>query len=245
MPVDDQRAIAFLVGPEARREALQRRAVELVSTWAAGPTRRLPDGGRARCLVRVDGGPLAGTHFHELCPDLAPWDVALDVWAPSSDTLPVEWFRDLAGELGELIDLTRSSVMAGPQWRARKPPAALGLSFCVTRRPDLTHDAFVDHWRNEHAMLPLPMLRTFCQFYVDATRSAELAELAGLPAGTYDGIAEPTYRDVDEFRELTLDERVRVGARADELDFIDHTRSAATLFHPLWQTPRPVNRPTP
>jgi hypothetical protein len=239
MPVDDQRAIALLVGPDAKREALQNRAVELISAWATGASRPLPDEGRARCLVRVDGGPLAGTHFDELCPDLAPWDVALDVWAPTVEALPVEWFRDLAGDLGDLIDPSRSSVLAGPQWRARKPPAELGLTFCVTRRADLTHDEFVDHWRNKHAMIPLPMLKTFCQFYVDAERSAELAELAGLPAGTYDGISEPTYRDVDHFRELTLDERVRVGARADELNFIDHTRSAAALFRPLWPTPAP------
>jgi hypothetical protein len=239
MPVDDHRAIALLVGPDAKRQALQHRAVELISTWAGGTSRLLPDEGRARCLVRVDGGPLAGTHFDELCPDLAPWDVALDVWAPTAEALPVEWFRDLAGDLGDLIDPTRSSVMAGPQWRARKPPAPLGLTFCVTRRSGLTHDEYVDYWRNKHAMIPLPMLKTFCQFYVDADRSADLAELAGLPAGTYDGISEPTYRDVEHFRELTLDERVRVGARADELNFIDHTRSAATLFRPLWPTPTP------
>lgn len=239
MPVDDQRAIALLVGPDAKRQALQHRAVELISTWATATSRPLPDEGQARCLVRVDGRPLAGTHFDELCPDLAPWDVALDVWAPTVETLPVEWFRDLAGDLGDLIDPTRSSVMAGPEWRARKPPAPLGLTFCVTRRSDLTHDEYVDHWRNKHAMIPLPMLKTFCQFYVDASRSADLAELAGLPAGTYDGISEPTYRDVEHFRELTLDERVRIGARADELNFIDHARSAATLFRALWPTPAP------
>jgi hypothetical protein len=79
-------------------------------------------------------------------------------------------------------------------------------------------------------MLPLPMLRTFCQFYVDADLSEALATVSGLPAGTYDGISEPTYRDADHFRELTLDERVRVGARDDELEFIDHSRSAAALF---------------
>lgn len=236
MPVDDQRAIALLVGPDAKHEALQRHAVDLISGWARGS---LPDEGRARCLVRVDGAPLAGTHFDELVPDLAPWDVALDVWAPTPEALPTEWFRDLAGDLGDLIDTSRSSVMTGPQWRARKPPAPLGLTFCVTRKSDLTHDEYVDYWRNKHAMIPLPMLKTFCQFYVDADRSAALAEVAGLPAGTYDGISEPTYRDVDHFRELTLDERVRVGARADELNFIDHTRSAATLFRTAWQTPEP------
>jgi hypothetical protein len=92
-------------------------------------------------------------------------------------------------------------------------------------------------------MIPLPMLKTFCQFYVDPERSAALAELAGLPAGTYDGISEPTYWDEDHFRELTLDERVRVGAREDEFNFIDHSRSGAALFRAAWQTPEPLESP--
>jgi EthD domain len=226
MPMEDQRAMALLVARPGQGGALRRRGVDLVAAWSDA----VPHGGRARCLVRVDGGLLAGTHFEELCADLAPWDVALDVWAPDTDHLPVGGFRGLAKQLGDVVDPDRSSVLAGPQWRARQEPAPLGLTFCITRRPDLDHDGFVSYWRNEHAMLPFPRLETFCQFYVDADRSAALADLAEMPPGTYDGISEPTYRDESHFRTITLDDRVRVGARADELNFIDHSRSAATVF---------------
>ncbi|HEY8548225.1 MAG TPA: EthD domain-containing protein [Acidimicrobiales bacterium] len=219
MPVEDHRAIALLKGGEG----LEQRAREIVRGWPVPPE------GRVRCLRRDDGTPFAGTHFEELCPDLEPWDVALDVWAPDPATAAAP-LRGLRDRLGDTVDADHSQVLAGPQWRARKPPTAYGLTFCVTRKADLDHRGFVDYWRHNHAMIPLPMLRTFCQFYVDADRSAELAASAGLPAGTYDGISEPTYSDADHFRELTLDERVRVGARADEFNFIDHTRSAAALF---------------
>jgi hypothetical protein len=231
MPTEDHRAMALLAAAPGRRDGLHQRAVELASTWADA----VPDGGRARCLVRVDGAPFAGTHFAELCPDLEPWDVALDVWAPDPDGLGTERFDGLAGTLDGLVDPTRSSVVAGPQWRARQPPAPLGLAFCVTRRAGMDHDGFVRYWRNEHAMLPFPRLETFCQLYVDAGRSAALAERAGLPAGTYDGVSEPTYADEEHFRALSLDDRVRVGARADEMNFIDHSRSAAVLFRAAWQ----------
>jgi len=217
MPVEDHRAIALLVGGDD----LEARALDVLSTWA------VPAEGRVRCLVRTDGAPFAGSHFEELCPDLEPWDVALDIWSPAPDLTP---FRGLREQLGDAVDPDRSSVMAGPQWRARKPPTDYGLTFCVTRKADLDHQAYVRYWRHDHAMIPLPMLRTFCQFYVDADLSAALGATAGLPAGTYDGISEPTYRDADHFRELTLDPRVRVGAREDEFNFIDHSRSAAALF---------------
>lgn len=219
MPVEDHRAIALLVGGGE----LQRRALDVLAGWD------VPEDGRVRCLVRDDGAPFAGTHFEELCPDLAPWDVALDIWAPTPEATTAP-FAGLREQLGDAVDPDRSTVLAGPQWRARKPPTDYGLTFCVTRKADLDHQGFVDYWRNDHAMIPLPMLKTFCQFYVDADRSSALAADAGLPAGTLDGISEPTYRDVDHFRELTLDPRVRVGARDDEFNFIDHSRSAAALF---------------
>jgi EthD domain len=219
MPVEDHRAIALLVGGDD----LQQRALDVLATWSP------PDEGRVRCLVRVDGAPFAGTHFEELCPDLEPWDVALDVWGPTAEATTTP-FAGLREQLGDAVDARRSTVLAGPQWRARKPPTDFGLTFCVTRKADLDHRGFVDYWRNDHAMIPLPMLRTFCQFYVDADRSSALGASAQLPAGTLDGISEPTYRDEDHFRELTLDPRVRVGARDDELNFIDHSRSAAALF---------------
>lgn len=238
MPAEDHRAMALLVAAPGREDRLREKAVELAAGWGEA----VPDAGRARCLVRVDGEPFAGTHFEELCPDLEPWDVALDVWAPDPEALRVERFRDLGDRLGDVADPTRSSVLAGPQWRARQPPAPLGLAFCITRKPDLDHDGFVRYWRNEHAMLPFPRLDTFCQFYVDADRSAALSQLAGLPAGTYDGISEPTYQDEEHFRALSLDDRVLVGARADELNFIDHSRSAAVLFRAAWQAPTPDDR---
>src|SRR5688500_16521465 len=126
MPVEDHRVIALLRRGGAGE--LEERAAAVVGSWA------VPAGGRARVLVRDDGAPLAGTHFAELCPDLEPWDVAVDVWSPAPDLTP---FRDLRTALGDSIDPTTSRVLAGPQWRARKPPTDYGLTFCVTRRADL------------------------------------------------------------------------------------------------------------
>jgi hypothetical protein len=234
MPQDDHRAIALVQlpngdAPTGVGEALDERARALAD--AAG------DGVHVRCLERVSDEPLAGTHFREVLTDFAPWDFAVDLWAPAPDAPAFAAFSAIARSLPDVTGDGAWSVLQGPQWRASKPPAPLGLAFCLVRTRALDHAAFVSYWRTEHAMLPLPTLSTFCLFAADPAASADLAARCGLPAGRFDGISEPSYRDVAHLREVSLDDRIRIGARDDERNFIDHSASAIALFRTRWATP--------
>lgn len=233
MPRDDHRAIALLRLPPGASSSrvgdeLDRRARDLAH--AVEPTVHV------RCLERVADAPLEGTHFREVLTDFSPWDFAIDVWAPEPDAPAFAAFAEMARSLREVAD-GAWSVLRGPQWRASKPPAPLGLAFCLARAPHLDHAGFVAYWRTQHAMLPLPTLSTFCLFATDPAATAELAGQCGLPAARFDGISEPSYRDVAHLREVSLDDRIRIGAREDERNFIDHAASAIALFRTRWCTP--------
>jgi EthD domain len=233
MPQDDHRAIALVrLAPGATSsragEALDERARDLARV--TGPDTHV------RCVERISDAPLDGTHFREVLSDFSPWDLAIDVWAPEPDAPAFASFAEVARSLPDVAG-GAWSVLRGPQWRASKPPAPLGLAFCLVRKPGLDHAAFVSYWRTEHAMLPLPTLSTFCLFAADPVASAELAARCGLAAGRYDGISEPSYRDVAHLREVSLDPRIRIGARDDERNFVDHATSGIALFRTRWTTP--------
>lgn len=108
--------------------------------------------------------------------------------------------RDVAGFLAgsDAYDCTehvRKGVEADPVERPA-PPATPGakLVLCLKRRPDLSHDAFVDHWLGTHAKLVLEhgeRVRKYVQNVVDA----RLAE-GGV---AYDGFAELHFASEDDF----------------------------------------------
>jgi|GEM_PF-4764283 len=227
MPTDDYRTTAALSAQPGRRAELEELLAQRLAAFMATPNPVT----RARALRRVDG-EFEGTHFEELCGDrLEPFDVVIDVWTPDGKGVE-ELFADLGGAVDGLATTEGSFVAAGPQWRASKPPAPLIMQFCISGRPDMTHEQCIAYWRNNHAYIPLPTLGTFCQFYAEPGDSEALSSSAGLPAGSYDGISEPSYRDLEHFREITLDPRIRVGAREDEFNFLDHSRCSAVLLRP-------------
>jgi hypothetical protein len=242
MPQDDHRAIALVrlppgagpgpgagAGAAAVGDALDERARALAHE--VGPRVHV------RSIERVADAPLDGTHVREVLTDFSPWDLAIVVWEPEADAPALTAFAELARSLPDVASAGAWSVLQGPQWRASKPPAPLGLAFCLVRAPRLDHAAFVSYWRTEHAMLPLPTLSTFCLFAADPVATAELAARCALPPGRFDGISEPSYRDVAHLREVSLDDRIRIGARDDERNFIDHPASAVALFRTRWSTP--------
>jgi uncharacterized protein (TIGR02118 family) len=64
----------------------------------------------------------------------------------------------------------------------------------LTRKPDLSHDEFVKHWRDVHGPLAhgIPGLRRYVQSHITGTRTrADIAELDI----DIDGIAELWYDD--------------------------------------------------
>ena len=112
------------------------------------------------------------------------------------------------------------------------------LTFCLTRRPDLTPEEFYRYWREEHG----PLVRDRAEVLgvrkyqqVHTLAEPELHEAlqrrnGGAPA-PFDGIAEVWVDDVETFRGGTGTPESRQAARElleDEARFIDLPAS------PMW-----------
>jgi len=94
------------------------------------------------------------------------------------------------------------------------PAAAVKSVEFVTRRPDLSVEAFQRHWRDVHGPIAaaIPVLRRYVQ-------SHTLAETYARRPPQYDGIAVTWFDSTDAMRHsATTDEYART--RADEANFI-------------------------
>ena len=110
------------------------------------------------------------------------------------------------------------------------------LTFCLTRLPQLSREAFQDYWFNTHAPLvksvgELLGVRRYVQMHSlpDAVSEPLRASRGGPPA--YDGVAELWYDSLEDLG-VRLQDPVAQAAAAllleDEKKFIDLSRS------PLW-----------
>ncbi len=63
----------------------------------------------------------------------------------------------------------------------------------LVRRPDLTHEEFLEHWRDRHG----PLIRDTPELARHLVRYEQHARLPGARGGTpgYDGVAVQVYRD--------------------------------------------------
>jgi hypothetical protein len=110
------------------------------------------------------------------------------------------------------------------------------LTFCLTRLPHLTLEAFLDYWRGTHAPLvasvrePLRILRYVQSHSLPPETSEGIRRSRGAPAG-FDGVAELWWDSFDDMQMSARDpDAVRAGRilLEDECRFIDLSRS------PMW-----------
>jgi uncharacterized protein (TIGR02118 family) len=107
------------------------------------------------------------------------------------------------------------------------------LIFCLMRRAELTHDAFIEYWYQRHA----PLVREHAKAvgilkYVQSQGVIHpvndlLARSRGSPAG-YDGVAEIYYQSNEALAQAMFDRAARTAGIAlleDEKHFIDLARS--------------------
>lgn len=95
------------------------------------------------------------------------------------------------------------------------------LIYCIARKPELSVEEFQRYWRETHAPIAarIPGVRRYVQCHA-------LPELYGGPmAPAYDGAAEVWFDSHAAFMSAAGSPEV-AAARADELHFIDHSRSA-------------------
>jgi uncharacterized protein (TIGR02118 family) len=111
------------------------------------------------------------------------------------------------------------------------------LTFCLRRRPDLTKDAFLRYWREEHAARVRPRMavlgmRRYVQLRaLDGPLAEAIARSRGGPE-PFDGVAEIWFDDVDSLARHGGTEAGKAAAKElfkDEQSFIDLKSSVIFL----------------
>lgn len=115
------------------------------------------------------------------------------------------------------------------------------ITFCLTKRGDLTLEEFQDYWLNKHAPLVKSVahdlrIKKYVQLHTrewpenDAARASRAGSLEAAPA-IYDGVAELWWDSLEDLRAATETDEGRAAGRLlleDEAKFIDFALS------PLW-----------
>lgn len=95
------------------------------------------------------------------------------------------------------------------------------FTILLRRRPELSHEQFVDYHRNQHAplFLSVPVVQENVRRYVQQHRVD--AVLPGLPPTTIDGISEIWFDDVDSVTAVFTARTYLETIRPDEAKFLD------------------------
>lgn len=132
--------------------------------------------------------------------------------------------------------MRRAAPLSGAAMAGQTGGAMIKLTFCLTRLPHLSREAFQAHWFDVHGPLVASVAETLMIRRYVQTHSRPAAVSAPLRASReappeYDGVAELWYDDLDAL--ITNGQRPEARAAAalllaDERRFIDLSRS------PLW-----------
>lgn len=107
------------------------------------------------------------------------------------------------------------------------------IAFCLRRRAELTHEAFLDYWQNTHGPLVQQhkaalRITRYIQFQGDiGAMTSKLIAFRGSPE-PYDGIAEIWYESRSALETLGQDPAARAASRLlreDEKRFVDLANS--------------------
>jgi uncharacterized protein (TIGR02118 family) len=75
----------------------------------------------------------------------------------------------------------------------------LKVDILVYRRPDLTHEQFVQHWQDIHAQLfsSQPVVKQYVRRYIQSRTIPNLPN--GVKVADYDGVAQLWFDDIEAF----------------------------------------------
>lgn len=108
------------------------------------------------------------------------------------------------------------------------------LSILLTRRPDLSHEQFVDYWTNKHTPLigSVPGGEVPVRRYVQLLPTGD--EIAGVTTAAADGVAELWVDDIADAANWFTSETYTTIIAADEENFLDRSK---TRFFYATETP--------
>jgi hypothetical protein len=238
-------ALLLRAGPTSDITAFERAVVDAGRRLSAD----LGSGATVRCAVsaahHLDRAATLASHLeplerilaHGLPPIEQPveatsYDATLVVRLPDrTDPDPLsDAAQQAVGDLGELVDGTRSALVAGTEHVVIAGAGAFEMYYGIARRADLGHEQFSDYWRNaftQQHSLHTPGKAGYHQLHADLELTARLARATGLTGGDFDGLAIEWFPDVDAFLLADAHGRAQSGAGAAFMDGERHMNDFA------------------
>jgi uncharacterized protein (TIGR02118 family) len=146
---------------------------------------------------------------------------------------PEKVYEDAA----RFMDVDKIVVLSGVENIVQWGPARIDLKnilralWVVTRKPDMSLQAFQDHWRHTHAPLVprTPSLVRYIQYHISEQRCG-----AGMPQ--FDGVAELSWNNLTEYRESWQSYQIEHEQFPDMPNFLDLTRITGGFFQEIWRS---------
>jgi uncharacterized protein (TIGR02118 family) len=168
------------------------------------------------------------------------FDGVVEAWDKAQDAADLQ--RALSSpekiyeESARFMDLDHIVVLSGVENIVQWGPAHIDLKnilralWVVTRKPDMSLEAFQDHWRHTHAPLVprTPSLVRYIQYHVSEQRCG-----AGIPQ--FDGVAELAWNNLAEYRESWQSYQIQHEQFQDMPNFLDLTRITGGFFQEIWR----------
>lgn len=140
-------------------------------------------------------------------------------------------------ESARFMDLDHIVVLSGVENIVQWGPARIDLGkilralWVVTRKPDMSLEAFQAHWRHKHAPLVprTPSLVRYIQYHVSERRCG-----AGMPE--FDGVAELSWNNLEEYTESWQSNQMQHEQFPDMPNFLDLSRITGGFFREIWRS---------
>ncbi len=194
---------------------------------------QLPAGCGLRMATRLADDPIIDTPHGRAVADGPSFDAALSVGGNGLDHADLaEAVADIGDRFGDLLALDRCAALAGELHVFVPGVGPIFGIMAFRRRPDLTHDQFIEYWLNQHRPLVLGTAPAngYRQFHADPDASARAAVAAGVGLADFDGAAEGRYTDTSTFSAFIAQSEVSELALGDERNFVDHGHTALGLY---------------
>jgi hypothetical protein len=170
---------------------------------------------------------------------LGGFDLALSLTVPEApvlETILVDELAALGGHLGDGLDAERSAVAVGQVHSIKDGHAAVHLLYGMRRRAGVTHEAFSEHWLEQHSKVAVhtPGLVGYHQLHVDPVRTGRATEAAGFGVDVLDGVALEWFADIAGFvGAVGAKPEFGQAAKASEDRFNDIARATGILTQVL------------
>ncbi|KIJ36613.1 hypothetical protein M422DRAFT_782153 [Sphaerobolus stellatus SS14] len=115
----------------------------------------------------------------------------------------------------------------------------------LKRRPDITHEQFIERWGENHAKILASLDVTkrniirYSQLHVNLQYTETLKQ-AGRPAADFDGVVEMEVEKLDDFLDIFTDEGYLKVAYPNEDSFLDRTSVQIVAGEPFVKFERDV-----